>query len=208
MFEYLAKRCDRIVVTGPHRTGTTIASQMIAHDTGYRYVDEMDDLAGFYPSRLQEWLERKLQVPDVVIQGPSLLKMLVDSPPPNTLIVLMRRAPQDVLSSEIRTGWEFRQRELELYGHTEGDPTVVKYAYWEANPPPISTEIEYESLRGHWAWVEPPRRRGWHRKQTAVGAMAIRGVGEPRWMAQQPPWTPRHVATPADPPTGRHPFPW
>src|SRR5882757_6495173 len=205
MFDHLAKSCDRIVVTGPHRTGTTIAAQMIAHDTGYSYVDEMDDLLGYYPGRLDEWLERKLKVPGVVAQGPSLLKMLVDSPPPDTLVVLMRRAPQDVLASEMRVGWEYRQRELELYGHTEGDVAEIKYAYWDANAPPKSIEIEYQSLREHWAWVEPSRRRGWHRKQTAVGAMTIRGMGEPRWIDQQPPWAPRHVATP---PMERHSFPW
>lgn len=182
MFEHLAREADRIVVTGPHRSGTTIAAQMIAADTGHRYVDENDDIAGFYPHHLDDWLERKLSVPKVVVQGPSLLKMLVDSPPPDTLVVLMRRSPAEVFASEQRTGWEHREREMEAFGASEGDIAIIKYAYWDANPPPCSTEIEYASLSGHWAWVEPSARGGWHRKQTARTSMAIAGLKQPRWV--------------------------
>ena len=182
MFEHLAQMASRIVVTGPHRSGTTIAAQMIARDTGYRYVDEADDVAGFYPDHLDLWLKQKLDSPGVVVQGPSLLKMLVDSPPSDTLVVLMRRSSADVLVSEQSTGWEYRQRELEIFGHAEGDTTAIKYAYWAANPPSCSTEIEYESLSDHWAWVDESARDGWHRKQTAVGTMAISGLKQPGWL--------------------------
>jgi hypothetical protein len=194
MFEYLARGADRIVVTGPHRSGTTIAAQMIAADTGHRYVDENDDIAGFYPHRLDEWLQRKLSVPKVVVQGPSLLRMLVDSPPPDTLVVLMRRSPAGVFASEQRTGWEYREREMEAFGASEGDITTIKYAYWDANPPPRSAEIEYESLSDHWAWVEPSARGGWHRKQTARNSMAIAGLKQPSWIL-----TMRHPSHPIRP---------
>jgi hypothetical protein len=43
MFEHLAVH-SKIVVTGPQRSGTRIASQMIASDTGHEFVDEVDFL--------------------------------------------------------------------------------------------------------------------------------------------------------------------
>jgi hypothetical protein len=79
VFEELAQY-GQIVVTGPQRSGTRIATQMIASDTGHRYVDE----AKFGVRDVEAWL-RALDGGNVVVQSPGLAKHIVDDPPPGHL---------------------------------------------------------------------------------------------------------------------------
>jgi hypothetical protein len=190
MFEYLADLSDRIVVTGPQRSGTTVATQMIAHDTGYQYVDELD----FDGVNLM-FFSQRLSVPRVVLQAPALLKVLVDHPPPDVLIVLMRRSLDEIHESEDRIRRQMpqgggldrvlRRWEMVRFGMTEGDVAAAKYAYWDANRPANSIEISYESLAEHWAFVEKAERANFHLKQTSVDAMTIASEDQlqgPLWM--------------------------
>jgi hypothetical protein len=191
MFEHLAERSERILVTGPHRSGTTVAAQMIAADTGYRYVDELD-----FDGRNLMFFGVQLETPRVVVQCPGLLKVLVDYPPPNTLLVLMRRPLEEIHRSEERLkramsdggGLELvlNRCELPTFGLSEGDDVAAaKYAYWDDHTPENSIEISYESLAQHWAFVEASKREDFHIKQTAVDAMTITSENElrgPLWM--------------------------
>jgi hypothetical protein len=94
---------SRIVVTGPQRSGTTIAARMIANDTGHRYVDEVD--FGVYD--VEAW-RRTLEDECVVVQCPHMLKTILDAPPPDVYVVLMRRDINEIHASEERIGWEKR----------------------------------------------------------------------------------------------------
>jgi hypothetical protein len=166
MFEHLSSY-DRIVVTGPQRSGTTIAGRMIAADTGHRYVDEGE--FGVYDS--VRWREI-LTGHRIVVQCPHMLKVIVDDPPPGVLVVLMRRDLADIHASERRIRWEEdlrgNTRELESFGLSQGDSARLKYDYWDTHPrPACHLEVAYDSLRTHPAYVAPEQRASFGRKQTS-----------------------------------------
>lgn len=163
MFEHLGY-WPRIVVTGPQRSGTTIAATMIAADLDYRAVDEgewgtYDELA----------LRRLLCETRIVVQAPHPLRALCDHPPPATLIVCMIRPLAEIHASEHRIGWRERYGHEELlpFRAVEGDPATIKYAYWAAHRPACSDEVLYADLAAHRLWVDAQDRTGWHAKQTA-----------------------------------------
>ncbi len=156
----------RILVTGPQRSGTTIASRMIARDTGFRCIDESE--FGVYD--VSAW-RRFLQLDGVVVQCPHMFKRIVDEPRTDVLVVLMRRDLAHIHDSEERIGWEQNYRgnsaELAAFGLTEGDSARLKYQYWEENPkPPSFVELPYDTLARHPLFVPAARRRSFGRKDT------------------------------------------
>jgi hypothetical protein len=177
MFEHLAAH-RRILVTGPQRAGTTIASRMIAHDTGHRCVDEAE--FGVYDVRA--WREL-LELDRVVIQCPHMLKLIVDEPRADVLVVLMRRALAEIHASEQRIGWEEKYRgnsaELAPFGRTDGSSAELKYAYWESSvKPPHFVELSFEALRGHPFYVPAARRASFGRKDTGIAAVPSTKSGD------------------------------
>ncbi|HKR50133.1 MAG TPA: hypothetical protein VJT72_11225 [Pseudonocardiaceae bacterium] len=167
MFEYMAIH-SRIIVTGPQRAGTTIAGKMISHDTGHCYVDETE--FGIYD--IARW--REIAKEDhVVIQCPHMLKVILDNPPPDIFVVLMRRDLDDIHVSERRIEWETRfkgnTRELAMFGLTEGDSAQLKYEYWDSSPKPAKfVEVAYGSLRDHPLYVAKEYRAKFSPRQTVV----------------------------------------
>lgn len=167
MFEYLASN-PRIVVTGPQRSGTTIAGKMIAHDTGHRYVDEMD----FSVYDVEAWREI-LERDGIVVQCPHMLKVILDDPPPGIFVVLMRRDLDEIHASERRIEWERRfsgnTRELAMLGFSEGDSARLKYEYWDSRPKPQKfMEVCYGDLAAHPLYIAKEHRTNFGCKQTAV----------------------------------------
>ncbi|HTT92219.1 MAG TPA: hypothetical protein VMF65_21880 [Acidimicrobiales bacterium] len=165
MFEHLAVH-HRIVVTGPQRSGTRIAAQMIAADTGQRFVDEAEFLIKD-SSRFREFLLQD----GVVLQAPHMLKDVVDDPPPGIFIVLMRRDLDQVHASATRIGWTENfggnTTELKKFGLTEGDSAAVKYDYWDSHEKTVPfLELPYESLKGHPMWVPDDQRKSFGHWQT------------------------------------------
>jgi hypothetical protein len=164
MFERLAVH-SRIVVTGPQRSGTRIASQMIAWDTGHEFVDEMD----FFitdTARFRQVLARD----GVVVQAPHMLKDMVDDPPPGVFVVLMRRDLAQIHASAERINWAElggNRTELHKFGLSDGDSAAVKYAYWDAHQKAVPyLELKYEWLRAHPMFVPAERRRDFAPLQT------------------------------------------
>ncbi|HXW77882.1 MAG TPA: hypothetical protein VEJ84_00205 [Acidimicrobiales bacterium] len=165
MFEYLAVH-KRIVVTGPQRSGTRIGAQMIAADTGQRFVDEAEFLikdTGLF----REFLQQE----GVVVQAPHMLKDVVDDPPPGIFIVLMRRDLEDIHSSAQRIGWTENfggnTTELKKFGLTEGDSAAVKYEYWDSHEKSAPyMELQYETLRAHPMYVPTEQRKSFGHWQT------------------------------------------
>lgn len=165
MFEHLAVH-SRIVVTGPQRSGTRIAAQMIAADTGHRFVDEME----FLIKDVGKWREA-LQGDNVVVQAPHMLKDCVDDPPPGIFIVLMRRDLDAVHASQKRIRWVEdlggNTTELEKFGLSDGDSASIKYEYWDSHPKKAPyLELPYESLRDHPMYVQPEQRKDFGPLQT------------------------------------------
>jgi hypothetical protein len=165
MFEELAVH-NKIVVTGPQRSGTRIGAQMIAHDTGHRFVDEAEFLI-----KDSDLFREFLQNDGVVLQAPHMLKDVVDDPPPGIFIVLMRRHLDQIHASAARIGWTENfggnTTELKKFGLTEGDSAAVKYAYWDSHDKSVPfLEVPYESLQAHPLYVPGERRKTFGHWQT------------------------------------------
>jgi hypothetical protein len=165
MFEELAVH-NKIVVTGPQRSGTRIGAQMIAHDTGHRFVDEAEFLI-----KDSDLFREFLQNDGVVLQAPHMLKDVVDDPPPGIFIVLMRRHLDQIHASAARIGWTENfggnTTELKKFGLTEGDSAAVKYAYWDSHDKSVPfLEVPYESLQAHPLYVADEQRKTFGHWQT------------------------------------------
>ena len=166
MFEHLGV-FDKIIVTGPQRSGTRICARMIAADTGHTYVDKdeygVHDVASF-----AEILERS----QIVVHAPAMSRFVHYFDGEDTLIVWMRRDLNDILSSQARVNWtareEWRER-VKYNGMRNKQPiAAIKIDFWERVQRPVVEnylEVEYDSLSAHPLWIPEEQRRGWHAKQ-------------------------------------------
>lgn len=171
MFKWMKQsEYTKILVTGPQRSGTRVCAHMIAHDTGYRYVDE-DEF------QVSQWwvLQEMLVMPGpMVAQCPGLCycvhALARHGGADRTLVVMMYRSIEDILASQRRVGWISNQIELAKYGGLTGIAAEIKYAVWERQREEIQywMEIEYEHLRGHPLWVPKKNRGGFDPKQWRI----------------------------------------
>jgi len=147
MFENI-KDFKCIVVSGPQRSGTRIVAKAIAFDTDKTYIDEKD--INFHDFRLLEWYLRK---DNVVIQCPGLCHLLHRISDSFTLIVIVRRSIDEIISSEARIGWSelSMQNELYKYGYSSGVISRIKYEFWDTFQKPLlgnrGAEVNYNDLR-------------------------------------------------------------
>lgn len=162
MFKHLAKH-KVIFVTGPHRSGTTICSRMIAHDTGHDLVVEDD----FRFSQLHQLATfTQADYGSIVVQCPFLadiihdLKYLIDLDMDHALVVFMHRYRRDIIASETRARVDFQrlgETQKKKY-HTEANEHIsdIRYEAWQDQQPmiPHSLDVGYESLRDHPLWIE------------------------------------------------------
>jgi hypothetical protein len=158
MFEQL-KEFKRILVTGPHRSGTTIAMRMIAADLGYRPVDEEEFKWRFIRLIPDVWL------PGTVLQAPNAFPWLPVLTGGDDAVIVMRRPLADIAASVSR---QKSPKGLEVtapvYAAEQG------YALWDQvkNLEPWQRfkwfEVEYEALAAHPLWVPKDERENWHHK--------------------------------------------
>ena len=99
MFEKL-KRWPRILVTGPQRSGTRIATKMIAEDTGHWFVGE-EEFGVDSLNRLWKILEIGR---NIAIQCPTMAPFvsLLGMRDKDLLVVMMRRDIEDIQASRER----------------------------------------------------------------------------------------------------------
>jgi hypothetical protein len=163
MFEHLKKH-RVILVTGPHRSGTTIAARMIAADTGHDFV--IEDEIGF--SKVQQLaLFIQAEYGPLVIQCPFLLPNIhhlgeiasVDWD--ETCVVMMHRYRKDIEASEEKA----KRVDFKMLGHAQkrlyGEQSQrhvsdVKYEGWQLQQPTLlhTLDVGYPSLADHPLWVE------------------------------------------------------
>lgn len=151
----------RIIVTGPHRAGTRIASKIIAHELEYDYVSEedidIDDIQLFYKS---------LEFENVVVQAPGVSSFCHVIP--NVLVVYMLRDIDEIIESQQRINWQFEQYELSKYFIDEGIISMVKYESWEYQKRFCKNffELEYNDLKDHEFFIDRESRRHFLPTQT------------------------------------------
>ena len=166
MFKWLAQY-DKILVTGPQRSGTRICTKMIAYDTGHEYVDELG-IVGDSVTWLGTLISTKQRF---VVQCPGLCRHVHMFSAGDTAIVLMRRNVEDIVASQERVGWRGEWLELAKYDRSDGVIAEVKYRFWEEYQQERikhAFEIEYGSLAGHLLWVPERLRQSFAIGQTAV----------------------------------------
>lgn len=176
MFEELSVH-PKILVTGPCRSGTTIVGKMIEHDTGHRYVDETE-----FSIFKRHLFDNILLSDKVVVQCPMLFTDIVDNPPPDVFVVVMRRSVDDIKSSYDRI---LRLQDLRpvrlaaapvgsIVGLNAGaDGGVIAgavYNYWDSHAKSFSfVEVQYEDIKAHPLYIGAEERAGFDIKQTCRG---------------------------------------
>jgi len=174
-----------VAVTGPERSGTTIATEMICHSTGYANVIEETWDNDF--DRLWRILGERQRV---AVHAPHLTYRLheVDEKcGDRVLVVFMQRSVDDIVASQRRANWGVRSGHCPDGGDPKGwgspasrwydgmshelfrdviDPDahlcLNRQQVWERRQKALVShyvDVEYESLRSHSLWLEPDRRR-------------------------------------------------
>lgn len=175
MFEHLTAY-DKILVTGPQRSGTRIAAKMIASDTGYHFIDE-EQFGVHSESSFRSVVVNSNQV---VIQCPGMSHAIHRYSYEDTLIVMMVRDVEDIVKSEKRIKWSrgywdellklgIQYNDLRRARREGVRPSELKYELWETRQRDMvenSIELEYESLADHPLWIPKEKRAGFTEKQT------------------------------------------
>lgn len=173
MFEYLKKH-TQILIVGPQRSGTTIATKMIAHDLGYFPYLEEHILYNFETLRAMIITNHR-ENKGGVYQAPNF-SAYCHLIPAEPAVVMMVRDVGDILASQERIGWGGpgglnEQKELELYFRDTGIASEVKYEVWNKYQKKLIKhpyEVQYESLKGHPLWVEKEKRKNFGPRQTEI----------------------------------------
>jgi len=181
MFDYLKKH-EQIIITGPHRAGTTIATEMIAHDLNYEcYLEERVTLFGSCQASINRNHRRNIKA---VYQVP-LLASQCHKFPEYVAIIFMIRNVDEIIASEKRINWGEpgvgnEVREMDKYClHIESFKeewrklpiATIKYKVWneiQKKNIKFAYELEYNSLEKHNLWVPKEKRLDFGTRQTTI----------------------------------------
>ncbi len=170
MFEHLT-RFDKIIVTGPQRSGTRICAKMIAADTGHAFVGE----EGVHVDSLNALVARLADGGKKVFQCPALCRYAHQMPDDDIAVVMMIRPVDEIIASQERIGWDGERVEQLRYGMALGAIAEIKYDYWHSvNKLWIDLqgwaencfEISYHDLESHPLWVPKAQRANFTAWQT------------------------------------------
>ena len=145
----------KVLVTGPHRSGTTIATEIIAAELGLPAIRECD-LA--HP-RFEGDDEPALSESDVegmtegVLQGATTFRWLPEIADHFDMVVVVVRDSKDIIASQIR----YRGKQI--------DNPAAKYTLLKQMKLPLVLWIEYEALSKHPLFHKD--RAGWKPRQTS-----------------------------------------
>lgn len=162
-------RHDKVIVTGPQRSGTRITAKMIAHDKRALYIDEVDVKTYSLPLA-----KKALEIAPVCVMQCPGLSAKCHLFPENTLVVFMQREISEIRASEKRVGWE--ENEWIMYEDVGfksivAPISVYKYFIWRKYQRPLIkswVELNYHSMRDHELWIPPNLRATFEAKQTEV----------------------------------------
>jgi hypothetical protein len=178
MFEDL-KKYKKILVTGPHRAGTTIATKMIASDL--KYLPLLDEQCGVGPNLEPLTFYLHDYSKPCVCQAPFAADSC-HTFNDDVLVVFMMRDLEDIAASQRRVKLEDGRkfdfaaiiaRETRRY-HTGslGEPIAqIKYRNWEEQKLHIKhwLELPYTDLENHPMWLPKEQRKDFHVRQTHAG---------------------------------------
>lgn len=166
------KAFELVVVTGPQRSGTTIATIILADSLGYASVLEEafreDDLFRFGATLYNR---RRC-----VVQAPAMAAICHLIKNPAIAVVFMMRPLADIVSSQNRIGWTATHDgyEKRKYLVPEDDPrpiASVKTQAWRLQKSILGSrafELAYDSLAAHHLWVPRGLRTDFGPRQTTL----------------------------------------
>ena len=173
MFEELAKY-NKILVTGPARSGTHICSKMIAADTGHRFIPENRFNAHSVDLfRLMYSINDKFVVP-----CNGIISHIAEFGHENTMVICMMRTIDDIMLS----GWRIKGK---LHGMSYMDArrlVLERYKIWEEQEKKGIRNwqyVMYNHLDGHHLWVPKDDRLNFKPTQTKVGEVHPPTVKKP-----------------------------
>lgn len=159
---HIAKRFDRIIVTGSQRSGTTFCAKALAKELKYHHFDEMT----FEADRLSRFDELIRTYSRAVFQAPALLHEM-----PNyqdgTLVVVMQRRTVDIVTSMERINWFPRFGQAEYNKFKEGPcptPEHLIETKKQFSQTLKALHLPYTELKNFEGFVE--KRINWGEKQT------------------------------------------
>lgn len=149
----------QIIVTGPQRSGTTIASRILADDLGMECVDELY----FQPGK---------QYSNHVIQSPNALDgfIFIHHIYPDATFVFIDRPKSDIIASMRRIRWCYN--DVQDWDQFVSDWIDQKHLLWKQLQEylPLQTQqIPYQSLSGHRLFVQRQHRTDFTSKQWKPG---------------------------------------
>lgn len=162
---------SKILVLGPHRSGTTFVARCIAHDLDYEFIPE-ECIFGSNRSRLNAYLN---SAKNLVIQCPWMAPIIHQFAGPNIKAVWVIRDPQEIYRSRanLRNSrgepLPWMQNEAMLRARYNapagGDLLTIQYRNWQQQRERFEhwEEVHYNDYKTHPLYIED--RKGYHLRQ-------------------------------------------
>lgn len=147
---------NKVVVTGPHRSGTTIATEILAHEWGLKPVRESEIASPRFPGDDEPKLTRDMVKSFIdssdgfVLQGATTFRWI-------------DRLPFDLVVFMLRDTEAIKQSQIKYRGKCLDDPSEKLKTIQSMNLPRV-LYLQYESLREHPLFCE--NRENWGPRQT------------------------------------------
>jgi hypothetical protein len=150
---------DRVLVTGPQRSGTKLTALLVADAIGYRYIPHG------WMNPVTEGLDVFRNAKEIVLHNPSYVAFAQEVSGPSTAIIFVWRELSEIHDSERRHGWTQHEYELELLGCESGDPATVKQDMWAKDLHRLENtwRVDYRGLESHPRFCN--NRDGWEINQ-------------------------------------------
>lgn len=157
---------DTVVVTGAQRSGTAIATTILAAELKKRCVREdsfsVDNIIHFC---LQVKVGGVIQAPGLS----SVVNLIKDS---SVAVVYMLRSQREIKQSIQRVNWIYDETERQKYFEKDKGVSInkMKLKAWQWQKQELGErafELDYRSLEGHRLWVPKEQRINFNCKQTA-----------------------------------------
>lgn len=156
-----------IVVTGPQRSGTTIASQILASDLDRRAIDECEFNIG-------------ADYTNCVLQLPQALDhlILLQHVYPGVQFLFVRRDPLEIIRSMKRIHWcKDDVHDWDVFLERYVVSRILLWNHIKQQAPEVCSEIDYKALSDHPLFVDKTKRKEFTSKQWEQG----KPVGPKYW---------------------------
>ena len=171
----ILKDYKKILISGPQRSGTTIASKIFAKRLSLICIDEFEIKCG-NEKLFHELIDSK---ENFVLQCPDMSHCLHKIGHRNDIfIVFMMRNVYDIICSENRINWNWGEKikikyEKEFNIITKNVPiSVIRQHVWkkyQKNQVKNKIELRYECLKDDDLWIDKELRKNFSSKQTFIG---------------------------------------